>query len=101
MIQELEEVPRIDRVVHKLCLEFATRRVVWEGLPGCTGRGNGITVLFFMHVTNYDVGNWMGYHISVRAKCRGMVYQTDEDFVDHEKETGSTAHRRKFTAAWR
>ena len=46
MIQELEEVSRIDRVVHKLCMEFATRRVVWEGLPGCTGRGNGITVLF-------------------------------------------------------
>ena len=46
MIKELEERPRIDRVVHKLCMEFVTRRVVWEGLPGCTGRVNGITVLF-------------------------------------------------------
>ena len=108
MIRELEDVPRIDRVVHKFCMEFSTRRVLWEGLPGyrvflvdCTGRGNGGTVLFYLHVTNDDGKKLDGVSFSVREKCRGMVCRTEEGLVDHEKETGPTAPRRKFTAAWR
>ena len=75
LIQGLEEVPRIDRVVHKFCMKFSTRRVLWEGLPGyrvflvdCTGRGNGGTVLFYLHVTNDDGKKLDGVSFSVRAK---------------------------------
>lgn len=124
MIRELPEVPRMDRVLHKLCVESAVspspyRVIHWQrqgrkiilldGAPhyrvflvNCTGSG---TVFFYLFIDD-ELSNRPpsvereGYSFTIQARCRGMMCRTEEGLLEHEK-VADAAPRRKFEAAWR
>jgi len=124
MIHELPEVPRMDRVLHKLCIESAIspppycvgnwqrqgrKRILLDGAPeyrvfliDCTGSG----IVFFYLFINNELRNRPssvereGWSFSIQLKCRGMMCRTEHGLLEHEK-VKDAAPRKKFEAAWR
>jgi hypothetical protein len=115
LIQELEDVPRMDLAIQKFCLQSTWSPQTKQGQKkillevdslyrviqmDCLGSGGG-TVFLYLYVNDQELQKRKsqsgGFSFSVKANCRGMACRTENGLLVHE----TISKGKKFEAAWR